>query len=468
MAQPVQIPLSGTGELSSAEAFWRHDPPYHLFILSSLAFAVVVGFTLAILAPLSIVLEWGWGRHFLPLTQAHGQAQTLGFVGLFIIGMVYRLMPRFSGRPLSLPALAWASWPMLSMAVVLRLIAQPAGEGLWQRTLLVSSGCLGMLAASAFALVVMGTLLHRNSRAGATGYFFVLAAVFFVLQAGINLALVVLTAQRGDDVIRPIEAAGLLHVQLYGFIAMFIFGVASRAIPTISGLPRPEIQAKAMALVLAAAVLTFAIAALWIGSGTRSEALLRIEATAFAALGPIFLAGVWVVGIFRPAANRLARTSQHHIWLIRSAFAWLLVAGGLSAYYGVRASAGGEFIPAYAVDAVRHTVGIGVASTMIVGMAMLILPEFAIRRTRYPTERWPTLTILALLSAAAALRVGAAVATPQWLSTDRYWPMAIGGMLAEGALLLFAALFVISLLQKNATVASISLRAARAQGPRRA
>ena len=468
MGQPVQVPLSETGNPSSAEAFWRHDPPYHLFLLTSMAFAVVAGFTLAILAPLSIVLEWGWGRRFLPLTQAHGQVQILGFLGLFIIGMVYRLIPRFSGRRLSLPALAWASWPMLSLAMVLRLIAQPAGEGLWQRTLLVSSGGLGMLAACAFALVVMGTLLHRNSRAGGTGYFFVLAAAFFVLQAGINLRVVVLTAQRGDDIIRPIEAAGLLHVQLYGFIAMFIIGVASRAIPTISGLARPEIQAKALALVLAAAVLAFTIAALWIGSGARSDALLRIEAAAFAALGPIFLAGVWVVGIFRPAANRLAAASQHHIWLIRSAFAWLLVAGGLSAYYGVRATAGGEFIPAYGVDAVRHTVGIGFASTMIVGMAMLILPEFAIRRARYPTERWPALTILALLSAAAALRVGAAVAMPHWVSTDVYWPMAIGGMLAEGALLLFVALFVISLLQKNAIVASIPLRSARAQGPRQA
>jgi len=174
------------------------------------------------------------------------------------------------------------------------------------------------------------------------------------------------------------------------------------------------------------------------------------------------------VGIYRPAANRLAGASQHHIWLIRSAFAWLVVAGGLSAYYGVRASVGGEFIPIYAFDSVRHAVGIGVVSTMIVGMAMLILPEFAIRRTRYPRERWPALTILALLSAAAALRVGAAVATPQWVSIDRYWPMAIGGMLAEGALLLFAALFVISLLQKNATVASIPLREAPPQGPRRA
>ncbi len=419
VSQSAQIPLTEAGEPSSTEAFWRHDPPYHLFLLTSMAFAVLAGFTLAILAPLSIVLEWGWGRRFMPLIQAHGQAQVLGFVGLFIIGMAYRLMPRFSGRPLGFPALAWASWPLLSLALVLRLIAQPAGEGLWQRTLLVSSGSLGMLAAIAFALVVVGTLLHRESRAEATGYFFVLAGAFFVLQAGINLALVVLTAQRGSDVIRPIESAALLHVQLYGFITMFILGVASRAIPSISGLPRPQVQAKALALALAAAVLVFGIAALWVGSGAWSAALLRTEAISFAALGPIFLAGVWVVGIFRPAANRLAGASTHHIWLIRATFAWLLIAGGLSAYYGVRAISGGEFIPAYGLDATRHAVGIGVASMMIAGMAMLILPEFAIRRTRHPNERWPAFTILALLSAAAALRVAAAVATPYWLDTGR-------------------------------------------------
>ncbi len=458
VSQSAQIPLTEAGEPSSAEAFWQHDPPYHVFLLTSMAFAVLAGFTLAILAPLSIVLEWGWGRRFMPLIQAHGQAQVLGFVGLFIIGMVYRLMPRFAGRPLRFPAMAWASWPLLSLSVLLRLIAQPASEGLWQRTLLVSSGLLGVLAALAFALVVAGTLLHRQSRAEATGYFFVLAAAFFVLQAGINLQVVVLAAQRGSDIIRPLEAAALLHVQLYGFITMFILGVASRAIPSISGLPRPQVQAKALALALGAAVLTFAIAALWIGSGSRSEALLRTEAVSFAALGPIFLAGVWVVGIFRPAANRLAGASMHHIWLIRATFAWLLIAGGLSAYYGVRAIAGAEFIPFYGVDAVRHAVGIGVASMMIVGMAMLILPEFAIRRTRHPGERWPAFAILVLLSTAAALRVAAAVAAPHWLDTDRYWPMAIGGMLAEGALLLFVALFVISLIQKNATVASISLR----------
>jgi len=53
------------------------------------------------------------------------------------------------------------------------------------------------------------------------------------------------------------------------------------------------------------------------------------------------------------------------------------------------------------------------------------------------------------------LRVGTAVATPHWLSTDRYWPMAVGGGLAEGAIALFGAAFVWSMLHKQAIVESI-------------
>jgi len=68
-------------------------------------------------------------------------------------------------------------------------------------------------------------------------------------------------------------------------------------------------------------------------------------------------------------------------------------------------------------------------------MGILVLPEFAIRRMRHPSDGALPLLILALLTAATALRVGAAVATPHWLSTDRCRPMAVGGGLAEAALL---------------------------------
>lgn len=451
--RPGSIPLVAAGGQPPPQVAVG-EPPYQVFILTSLAAAVGAGLVLATLLPLSIVFEWRWGQRYTPLVQAHGQVQLLGWLGLFIMGMAYRLMPRFSGRPLAFPVLVWASWATLSAALVLRLAAQPAGAGVWQRSALVCSGALGFVAAAAFALVIVATLAHRGSRAGATAYFFVLGAVAFFVQAGMGLALLTLAAQRGEDTVRPMEAAALLHLQLFGFVAMFVLGVASRAVPTFSGLPRPEQQAKALALGLAAVVIAYVVAALWIATGTRNALLFRLEAASFAGLGPLFVAAAWLVGIFRPAANRLRPASRQHVWFIRTAFGWLLIAGGLSAYYGVRAAFDGVPVSYYGVDALRHTVGLGVASTMIVGMGMLVLPEFAIRRMRHPSERALPLLILALLTAATALRVGAAVATPHWLSTDRYWPMAVGGGLAEAALGLFGATFVWSMLQRQPAVES--------------
>jgi len=310
------------------------------------------------------------------------------------------------------------------------------------------------VSAVAFGLIVVGTLAHRSSRAGATGYFFLLGAVAFAAQAGLNLALLIQMVERGGDTVRPLEASALLHLQLYGFVAMFILGVASRAVPTFSGLPRPELQAKALALLLAGAVVVFVVSALLAAGGARAANLYRLQGAVFAMLGPLFLAGTWLVGIFRPAANRLRAASQQHIWFIRSAFVWLTVAGGLAAYYGVRAGMAGSPISPYGLDALRHTVGVGFASVMVVGMAMLVVPEFAIRRMQHPSERGLPLLVLALLNAAAALRVGAAVATPHWLSPDRYWPMAAAGVLAEVALLLFLALFLQSWRQKRSIVES--------------
>jgi hypothetical protein len=348
----------------------------------------------------------------------------------------------------------WLSWAALAAAVVLRFVPLLEGEPAWQRAVLLASGALSVVSACAFAVIVFLTLLHPDSRAEATAYFFLIGAAAFVAQACMSLAFAAVAVQRGDDALRPVEAFGVLHLQLYGFIAMFMLGVATRAIPTFSGLPRPELQAKALALALAGAVVAFVVPAVWVAEGTRNAGLFRLEAAGFASLGPVFLAAAWLVGIFRPAANRAGSASRQHLWFIRSAFAWLAIAGGLATYFGVRAAVAGDPIASYGIDAVRHTVAVGVASMMIMGMALLVVPEFAIRRMRHPSERAIPLLILVLLNAAVALRVGAAVATPHWLSLDRYWPAAIAGGLGEGALLVFAALFAMSWLQKQATVAS--------------
>lgn len=449
-----QAPSAGA-PLAEREAAPRGEPPYQAFVLASLMLAVLAGFMLATLVPLSIVLDWGWSTRATPWVQAHGQVQALGWVGLFILGMAYRLMPRFSGRPLRFPFAVWLSWATLVASLVLRIAFSHAEGGALRDGALLASGALGVGSAAAFALVVVTTLAHPHSRAGATASFFLLGAAALLAQALLSLALLSLMVQRGESALRPAESAAFLHVQFYGFIVMFLLGVALRAVPTFSGLPRPERSAKALALALAVAVGVFAFAALWRAFDARSDALDRVAGAAAAALGPVLLAGVWLSGIVRPAANRLRPASQPQIWFVRSAFVWLALGGALAGYYGVRSAMEATPIDYYGADALRHVIGLGVASPMIVGMAILVLPEFAVRRIQGQRESALPLVILALLNLATAVRVGTALATPYWLSPDRYWPMAVAGGLGWVAVSLFAFLFVRNLLQKQAVLESV-------------
>lgn len=183
-------------------------------------------------------------------------------------------------------------------------------------------------------------------------------------------------------------------------------------------------------------------------------ALYRLESASLAATGLVFLSATWLVGIFRPAASRVAAASQQHVWFIRAAFGWLVVTGGLAVYYGVRSAISGDPAGYVAIDALRHTIGVGVASQMIVGMGLLVLPEFAVRRMQHPSERALPLLLLALLNSAAALRVGAALAAPPWTGEGRLWLVAVSGGLAEIALVVFAALFVWGMLHKERIVAA--------------
>ena len=436
-AQPITLrePPPSTGEA-------EEGPSYRLFVFSSLTFASLGGFALAVALPLSSALQWNWGWRWAAMAQAHGQVQLLGWAGLFAMGMAYRLMPRFSGRPLAFPFLQKWSWGALVASLLLRMAAQPAEVGVQQQTFLILSGALGLGAALAFAAVVFGTLLHRHSRAEATGYFFVAAAAAFVVQAAVELADVSLMAQRDENVVRYLENDALLFLQVYGFLLMLIMGVGTRAVPTFSGLPRPNVALKLLCLSYCAVVVAYVTSDLWRATGSSSVALVRTEDAALVALAPVFVTAVWLTGIFRPAAIRLRPASQPHLWFLRSAFAWLLVAGGLAAYYGGRGVIDGAPTSTFAADAIRHSISVGVVTAMVMGMSMLVLPEHAARRMHHPDEPFWPLTLALMLNLSAALRLWPALAGLHWLDADRYWPMAAAGTLGEAAVLVYAALFI--------------------------
>jgi hypothetical protein len=420
-----------------------YDAPYRAFLATSLALAVGGGFLLAVLLPLARALEWDWGARWDPLAQAHGQLQLVGFTGLFTAGMALRLMPRFSGRQLAFPRVIPWIIAMLAASLVLRAAVQPAGDSVARDVLLLLSATLLCAGALAFASVIWRTVLHPESRAEATAVFFSLGSLGFVAASGLNLAVVIEMVRDSLATAPPAKGSAIVTLLEYGFILLFLGGVGLRAVPNLVGRPRPERSARAVAFVLGSGVAIHAAALLYAAYAEEADAaVMRVsDAGLFvAALG--FLGIAWLSGVFRQSANRVAGASQLQFWFIRAAMTWLTLGALMLAWFSSRAFTEPRFVDAFAIDAVRHAVAVGVLTQMIVGMAMLVVPEFAGRRLQHPDERWIVIGMIGALNVAAALRVWPALEGIDWLESTRWWPMAIAGTLAEFVLLTFAFMFL--------------------------
>jgi hypothetical protein len=425
------IPLRPVGPVPAAMPVRaQYEPPYRMFIATSLTLAVFGGFLLAVLLPLAQAAHWDWGNTWESLVQAHGQLQLLGFAGLFVMGMAFRLMPRFSGRPLAFPRLVVPLLALIACSVVLRAIAQPWASGSTRDVALVVSAALLLAGALIFAAVILRTLLHPDSRAEATGWYFCLGALAYVAQAALNAAIIGDMVRHDASLVPHARDQALIFVQLFGFLLLFIGGVSTRAVPALTGNARSTAASKAAATVLAASVFVYGFAAFWAAYRAPTTTTARVENIALLAVSVAFVAVAWLAGVFRPHANRVARASQLQFNFVRAAFAWLLVAAALLAWYAAHALADGGGLDSFQTDAVRHVLTVGVITMMIIGMALLVVPEFAGRRIQHTHEGPIVVALLIALNAAVVLRVWPATRGIDWIASTRFWPMAIAGVLA--------------------------------------
>jgi hypothetical protein len=442
------------------------EPPYQLFLGTALGLALLGGFMLAVLLPVARAFEWDWGNRWQELAQAHGQLQLLGFAGLFISGMALRLMPRFSGRPLAYPDLARSVVALTASGVILRAVAPLFDNGAAHTAAFIGGSVLLLAGSVAFAAVILRTLVHRDSKAEATGWFFVLGALGSMAAATLSLVLAV-RAVDGDQRLLPLaENNALVSYQLYGFVLLFVGGVATRAVATLVGRQRSQIAARVAASGLAVAAAAHACITL-ITAYDAPTSRVRDDAAniALAAVAVSLLLIVWASGVFHPRANRVAPASQAQFWFVRAACAWLAGSALLLGWYAVQALSDGAALDQYEIDAVRHLLTVGVVTMIIMGMAMLVVPEFAGRRLQHPGETWLVRSMFAAVNIAAALRAWPALEGIDWLSSSRYWPMAGAGGLAIAAIGVFAFMFGQSYFeQRRQGWASPEALGARARG----
>jgi uncharacterized protein involved in response to NO len=413
----------------------REDRAFPWYIGAALAVALAGGFVRALLLPLAEVFNWDWGMRWRALAQVHGHVQVGGWLGLFIAGMALRLAPRFAGRPLALAATTPAALALLVVRLIGRTVAQPWLDVPGTRALLIVGVAAELAGSALVGAALVGTLLPA-ARTLPSAPRLLLGAVGMVAQAG--LTALCLLALNADALAVPPDRDGLLTVQFYAFLLPFALGVSLRAFPTFFDRPRISIT---WAWLIAGGLLMGTVpyaGARPLGSSAAAVRAEQAGALLIAVTIAVAIAqlGVWRAPVgLRPAARPL-------VLLFRTAYVWLGLAAlwlGVAAVHAL--SSGAPVAPAQA-HGVRHMLALGVFTTLLFGMAQLMLPWLAMRRasaTRLRREAW---VLWMQLTSATALRALGAVLELRGAGTERYVLIAVAGILGIAALLFFAVTIV--------------------------
>ena len=213
---------------------------YRIFVKAALAIVVTVGCTLGAVNLAAMALAGVTGSYWEAVTQAHGHAQIFGWVGLFIMGVAYHVLPRLKATELQHRPLAMASFWLVLAGLSLRMIAQPLAESQSWAGIVVLSSISELLGASFFAYVLLATLRSNPASADFWDKYAVASAIWLWVTAAATVGISLYTAGRGLAIIPPGLDAPYLHVSLVGFRRDDDPGHNPPDDPRIHGAEKPE------------------------------------------------------------------------------------------------------------------------------------------------------------------------------------------------------------------------------------
>jgi uncharacterized protein involved in response to NO len=426
-----EVTMSASVPVASSANLARENL-YRRFLKTSLLFTLTGGTALGAWALAMMALRERLGGVDRGVIQVHGHWQLFGWVGLFVVGVAYHILPRLTGVPLpSLRAAAW-SHGMLASGIVLRF-SQSLDPGLARDLLLPLSAALEIAGVSLFAWTlwrILGATPRPRpawQRCCAHGTGWLLAASF------LNAAHAVDLVRSGRFEIAPWLNVPYLTVFLVGFVTFWIFGVSLRTLPVFMGLAdRPRLAAR-IVLPLSAAVGLLAVAeGLFLKTGGDAA---RISfGVGSAAVGTILALFVFALGVLAPVATPPEPGADRGDGkFVRLAYAWLLLSGGMLLAFSWATLAGTQLDHAY-VGAYRHALTVGFITTLMAGMAMRIVPIFRGVPLYSTRMRDWTFWLLAVGNVIRVLfQALSAAAGPAWLRVA-----GVSGILELAALVLFA------------------------------
>jgi uncharacterized protein involved in response to NO len=344
------------------------------YVLSGLAFFVLPGTFLGVWNLLTIASHRSAGGANPAWIQAHGQAQLLGWVGSFILGISLYVLPKFRGRALKRFGLAWTVWALWTAGVFLRWWAGIAPEG-W-RIALIAGAVLEFAAYILFQYVVLFAGRAKQSEParrkrphdlgswlGITGFLFLGVALF------LNLWIALPLAWHGASALYPLRSDhALVVIEVWGFALPVAWGYSTRFVTIFLGLQPSSYRAWPWLCGGVAGIVGLALAQ-------------RFDLADGLAVAVAGLA-IWALRIYRPAVKPAKRIGVYRGYplFIRASYIWLAV----GAVMGIVA----DFEPRWeGLDgASRHAITVGFIVTLIFALAPRILPAFLNGRELFSTR----------------------------------------------------------------------------------
>jgi len=412
------------------------DAIYQPFFLAGLAVIVTVGAAWGAW----LLVKIGWTGTFTGVTihevNAHGHAQIMGWVGLFIMGFAYQAFPRMWQVDLPAPRLALLTWWFMLAGIAARSTAMMASETAWASGLHRAGAAVEIAAVAVFIGLLMTAFFSSRVRMQPYVGFVFAALVCFLIQTVYSSWHIgqLIAAPTRDALLQQVAMfqASLRDIQIHGLGLMMILGVGIRMFPAIFGLPEtPDRRGwTALGVLLAAIGLEVFLLLAYQTTGNRNLAYGMLLPWLMLPVGAGLIVGPWRLWRPLPEPGRSDRSGK----FIRVAFAWLFLSFGMLLLLPVyQAASGIAFSHAY-YGAVRHAITVGFISMMIVGMGAKVVPTLrGIEPDRLPAL-WPTFV---LLNVGCFWRVASQVMT-DWLPVF-YGVVAVSGLLEWTALVLWAA-----------------------------
>jgi uncharacterized protein involved in response to NO len=414
----------------------RTGSPTPPFLWAAIVLALVPGFGLGGALFGHRAVAW-----WVAAAQAHGHVQLFGWAGVLVLGVGLHFLPRLRGTALVAPALARWVLGLYGGGVALRAVAQPVAAIAPGAGALVAGSGLLELAGASLAVGMLAATLRRGpalqQRAGIVPVlpYLVLAFASLWLSLALNLAGLVSAASAGAALVAAPWQPLLLQLGLVGFLVPVCLAVSVRTFPLYLRVRVPPTRGlwAVWAVLLAGLVLRLAAllgaplavdgggqllqgGALLAAAGLLDAPLGRTRAAVLATTAARARALGATPRALPPPGNDVVAADA----LLRSAYAWLVVAAALLLLGGVLTLADGPPLP---TDVERHALGAGFVTLLILGMGVRLLPGF-LGRSQVASARlvWASFW---LGNAAALLRVGP-VLIP--------WLLALAGGAAEPSL----------------------------------